>query len=154
LIDTYYVYSDQRAAIIAGNNSETAKFLGHCTKKLTPKSELKFCEEFCQQYSSELIKIFMDAINNRNPQTIMEIAAAIDFFKSFDGKVADRYRFEILMTKKIWDMFGKKLSIGDLAKEIKWPKSDSTDGLSQLRRMCIELKFPLAKSKTKTNKQK
>lgn len=111
-----------------------------------------FFEEFCRRHSSPLIKIFLNSINGRDFEKIIEIANAVKFLKSFVDKQGDLFRAAILFHKHWLDKKGIKWPIRKVAEKIGWPDKVGADGFKQLRRMCKELNFPLAESKHKANK--
>ena len=148
LLHAYYVFYDQQQDIIAGRESTMFKFLEELMKrKFSPEHQLEFFKEFNKRKFVALNKIFMDAINNRDSKKIMEIAHAVEFLRFFDEKRGDRYRADILSFKLFLDKKGEHWTIRKLAEKIKWPQSSSADGLSQLRRICHELNFPLEPSR-------
>jgi hypothetical protein len=93
----------------------------------------------------ELCMIFLDAIDAQDSKKIFEIGRAIDSHKA--GCSGDRNRAAILTWKWLLDARGEKMTIRELAQIIGWRDMKSADGFSQLRRLCRELKFPIAPSK-------
>ena len=154
----YFLFYDAQQNFIAGQESRLEKHLKlyqamkHPGEPLRPGLMSDFFEEFCQRHSSPLIKIFMDSINSRDFEKIVEIANAVKFLKSFEDKRGDLFRSKILFHKYWLDKKGIKWPIRKVAEEIGWPDKVGADGFKQLRRMCKELNFPLAESKHKANK--
>lgn len=104
------------------------------TQKLIEQDRARFC------------KIFIAAIDARDSEKIYEIGRAIDRLKAIKD-AADRYRSEILNLKRVLDISRSSLTIRQVAKAINWPHEGNPDGFSQLRRLCFDLKFPLARSR-------
>lgn len=154
----YFLFYDDQLKFIAGQESRWEKWIKayhamkHLGEPFRPGFMLDFFEEFCRRHSSALIKIFMDSINSRDFEKIVEIANAVKFIKSFEDKRGDLFRAEILFHKLWLDKKGIKWPIRKVAGKIGWPDKVGADGFKQLRRMCKELNFPLAESKHKANK--
>jgi len=94
---------------------------------------------------SRLAKIFIEAVKAKDAEKISEIAKAVDLLKT-NKQPVDRYRSAILTHLLITNGKGG-LTVRQLAKSIDWPQRHNEDGLSQLRRLCKELNFPLAPSR-------
>jgi len=103
-----------------------------------------------QQYSKDtaenLCRMFICAVNAGDSAKLFEIGKAIEFLKTF-RQCGDRFRADILTWKIILDKKAEKWPIRRLAKAIGWPDMESQDGFSRLRRLCVELCFPLAASR-------
>ena len=115
----------------------------------TPEFMAKHNEAFkkyVNEHGTRLCWILLNAINERNPDKIYEIGKAVEFLKSFK-ETGDHYRYEILTLKSILDQNGQKWPIRALAKAIGWHDMKSQDGFARLRRLCGELRFPLASSR-------
>jgi hypothetical protein len=98
-----------------------------------------------------LSELFITAVTNRDYGAILEIGHAVEFLKSFKES-GDPVRTELLLMKRILDERNETMSIRDVAKNIMWPDMNPADGFAALRRLCKELKFPLAPSRQKTKK--
>jgi hypothetical protein len=150
ILHSYYFFYEQLQNTIATGKPSVVYELWEKVRmiKLSPQAELEALERFCGRENLKITRIFIDAVKNRDSKKIMEIAHAVEFFKFFDIETAgDRYRSGILANKKILDKYGEKMTLRKLAEKIEWPQSNSADGLSQLRRICRELNFPLAQSR-------
>jgi hypothetical protein len=93
----------------------------------------------------ELCMVFLDAIDAQDSKKIFEIGRAIDSHKA--GHSSDRNRAAILTWKCLLDGRGEKMTIRELAQIIGWHDMKSADGFSQLRKLCVELNFPIAPSR-------
>jgi hypothetical protein len=96
-----------------------------------------------KKHEVRLCEIFLNSIKSRDAAKIIEIADAVKFLKTFKES-GDPKRREVLDWKDILDKHGVRWPIKILAHVLHWPKEHSADGFSQLRRLCRELKFPLA----------
>jgi hypothetical protein len=153
-LSTYFFFYQELQDVIAGRKSSIFKFMEEkmlIPGKATKEVEVKAFNEMCERHYSKIVLYFMDAVNNRDSQKIMEIAHAIEFLKFFEEK-GDRYRAEILHFKILLEHKCEKWPIRKVAEKIGWPDKVGADGFKQLRRMCNELNFPLAESKHKANK--
>jgi hypothetical protein len=99
-------------------------------KKLVERDRARFC------------KAFITAIDARDSKTIYEMARAIERLTACNV-AGDRYRSEILNLKRFLEISGGSLTVRQVAAFIKWPHKDKSDGFSQLRKLLLELKFPL-----------
>jgi hypothetical protein len=124
--------------------------------------EAPSAKEFSAQYPAELQKmmlknwqllceIFMEAIVERDSQTIVEIGNAVEFLKTFE-ETGDIFRARLLDCKNVLDRKGIKWPIRKLARAIGWPMKDSANGFWGLRRIAKELHFPLKRSTHKSAK--
>ena len=118
--------------------------------RIIPKHNA-FIEKHAKKDREALAKILLDAIDAKDENKVMEVASAIKFVKEMD-KIYDRHRARILTWKWLLDGNREKMKLRDLALAIRWPKTKSEDGLSQLRKICKELKFPLERSKRVSRK--
>lgn len=104
------------------------------TKKLIQEDRARFC------------KMFIAAIDAQDSEAIFEFGRAIERLKTHTA-AADRYRSEILKLRRVAELTNTSLSVREVAQMIEWKQSDSADGFSTLRKLCKELKYPLARSR-------
>ena len=109
-------------------------------------------EKIVEDYAAKIGKVFMEALNAGDSKKILEIGNAVEFLKTFQAEEGDRYREKILHLKRMSDETGQKWPIRYVARFLRWPDMTGADGFAQIRRMCKELKLPLAESGHKTNK--
>lgn len=110
-----------------------------------------YIQQYAKDLTSNLCKIFIEAVNAGDSAKLSEIGKAMEFLKTFKQS-GDRFRADILSFKSILDKTEEKWPIRRLAKAIGWPDMESQDGFSRLRRLCVELRFPLAASRQITRK--
>jgi hypothetical protein len=149
LLHSHYAIYRHRQLIATGSRSRLIELAENVLNyKLTQKQKLEVFDAYIPRDFERLNKIFFNAIKNRDSKKIIEIANAVEFLKSFHvGKNCDRHRAKILFLKEALDGRGERWTIRKLAEIIKWPKVNTIDGMAQLRRLCHELKFPLAPSR-------
>jgi hypothetical protein len=112
------------------------KFMSDHRRTLT-ESIAKRREKFCN--------VLIEAIEKNDAETVFEFARAVELHKS--NEVQDRLRYEILLARWFAERRKISLPIRQLAEIVGWPVKDSPDGFAQLRRLCKELKYPLAPSR-------
>ena len=108
--------------------------------------------------SAEMLSAqFLQAIAERDPTTLSEIALAIELFKAQGAphpQPYDRTRTHLLSLKSVLDEKGEKRTIREVATFLarknfaETPRLDTpADGFSRLRRICQEINFPLAETR-------
>jgi len=104
-------------------------------------------EKDFERCSLKIAQTFLKAVSAGDSKKVMEMAKAMEFLKKRDASDADPYRKRILMLREIATTKGAKWPIRLLAKIIGWHHVKTDDGLSQLRRICKELNFPITPEK-------
>jgi hypothetical protein len=99
-------------------------------------------DKHIRELALELSQFVVNAIVEKNPNKIEEVARAVAALKTFKPK-ANRHKQKILFQKYILDKHGDAWTIGRWAKELKWPQNDKDNGYPQLRRLLKELCAPL-----------
>lgn len=99
----------------------------------------------------DICQVFRNAVKAGDHKTIIEIGNSIEFHRAIPSACGDKVRAEILFMKYRLEQRGEKWPIRRLANHLKWPEADRCDGFSRLRRLCVELKFPLAPSRQLSN---
>lgn len=102
----------------------------------------------------EIQRVFMEAINAHDSKKIFEIGTAVAFLKKYTSHDGDMWRAIILDLKIKLDRKGQKWPIREVAKAVGLPDMHGKDGFKTIRRICKELRFPLAESKRKADKPK
>ena len=119
--------------------------------KLTPldSSDKKALKRDFHRVGRKLAQDFLEAVRTGNHEAIFEMAKTLKFVTQFKPSPTrgDPCRKKILMLKRTATAKGAKWPIKILAKIIGWPHTNTDDGLSQLRRTCKELNFPITPEK-------
>jgi hypothetical protein len=148
LLHDYYIFYDTLQKAIAGEKTWAWEFLEIKKIPITKESQLEAFERITPMRREKLISIFVDALNRRDYDKIHEIAYGVEFLKEWDRQQIEKSRAGILLARSSLEKgHGCRLNIQQMAKLIKWSQSDTRDGLSQLRRLCRELGYPLAASR-------
>jgi hypothetical protein len=144
LLANYYDVLGKFQTLKSCGDSETQKPSGN--SRVCSKGVAGAIREFTERDRMKLCRIFIRAVDSRDSKKIIEIAEAVEFLKSFKAS-GDRLRHDILALKNILDRCRVRCPIRDVAEFVNWPDMKSQDGFSRLRRLCAELKFPLATSR-------
>ena len=107
-------------------------------KEIT-REVVKKCEE-------QLAAEFVQGLRDRDWAWLAKIIRAAKTMSAFKEK-SDRLRLILLSVKISLDKRGEKRSIRQVSEIVGWPKENNQDGFAYLRRVCKELKFPLARSR-------
>lgn len=107
----------------------------------------KMYKNYLNEYGSVLFAIFIGAVTNRDSEKISEIAKAVDFLKASGS--GDWLRTRLLILKILLDKKGQKWPIRQVAIFVDWHDLEGVDGFRNLRKICIDLNFPLAPSRNK-----
>lgn len=130
---------------------ELAKEVGLSLKK--PSVDPRACRDFAEKnfrfHESRLVCIVMDAINRKDSESLYQLARAVESRRAKEQREpADLLRMKILHLKTVVELTGAKWTLRQLAECIAGKRLDNpADGFSGLRRICKELKFPLAPSR-------
>ena len=120
---------------------------------LTQDQQLTLAKHFADHYEKILVDKILKAILEKDSKTIHEIGDIVERLSTFQN-AADPKRAAIIALKIYCKATNKKLNIRELAERIEWRQPDASDGFAQLRRMCLELGFPLAETRQISYKRK
>ncbi len=123
---------------------KTGQFAPWLPKKYLAQ-EKQLVEHYYYRDRMNLSEMLLSAIDNMDSKTFFDFGRAIEFLKT--GRIADPLRHTLLTTKLALDKSGRTMTIREVAELVDWPDMQSVDGFSQLRRVCRELNFPLARSR-------
>jgi hypothetical protein len=146
-INLYYHSQEELKQLTSGKKSiyqEAHELAGSWSEKHKENND-QLIKKFGEKDKETMAKILFDALNSRDSKRFFEIGSAIEFLKSV--KPCDSYRPDLLRLKWILDKNKGRLSIREVAEFIGWHDLKSEDGFSQLRRLCVKLKFPLKASR-------
>jgi hypothetical protein len=89
-----------------------------------------------------LCELFLKAMEAQDEIQLAKFSKVVKFFKKNPPWI-DSTRFEILCAKSRLERNGEKWTIGQLAKHLNRPISESQNGYATLNRIAKELNFPL-----------
>jgi len=157
----YYKALDEQEAAMKGKKNFTPLVRKDYAASVSHEEFQKIDREL-KDREQTIVGIFLDAVNNHDGQTIIELANAVWFFKDkrLPNRIpADRERGTMIALKTLLDSAGQKIPIRTLAefmaieakaagKKFAIPE----DGFSALRRKCKDMNFPLAESRKTSRK--
>ncbi len=146
-LNLYYQSQHELKQLTSGQKKNCPKgyeFIG-VWREMRKATNIRLIEKYAEKDKESLIKVFLDAVNVHDSKIVFEIGNAIEFLKT--DRSSDRYRPALLTWKWILDKHGERLPIREVATLIGWHDMDSADGFSQLRGLCVEIKFPLLRSR-------
>lgn len=147
-IHGYYVLYDALQEANAGKRTVFWKLFEYKKIPISQESQSAFLGEYSNMKLKKLVDIFVDALKRNDSKKIYEIAAAIDAVRLWNKQLVEKHRAGILLARSYLEKNeSRRLTIQQMAKRIQWPQSNTRDGLSQLRRLCRELGYPLASSR-------
>lgn len=104
-----------------------------------------FVHEVMERDRARYCQMFIAALDARDSAKFFEIGIALERLKERGS--GDPHRHAILLLKWVAERFHTPLTIREVADLLDWPQQQREDGFARLRRLCKELKFPLAPSK-------
>ena len=147
--DIHRVKSGEQSAALPLMEATAIRWGGNAFSKEDADFFHRRTQKMADDKAAELCRIFINAVNEGDSKKIIEIGNAIEYLRILKqkGTMPDNYRAEILELKQRLDRTGEKWPIRKVAQWIGWPEMSGADGFKQVRDMCEELKFPIAKLK-------
>lgn len=125
---------------------EVLEDFGPKWSKQEAAEHLKSIEFVVQKVESELAAEFVFCLRQKDFEYMKILIKTAQQMARFREE-SDRLRMLILSLKLTFERSGKALTIREVAQRVGLGKAENIDGFSALRRICNELKFPLAASR-------